>query len=118
MPRGENLSAVATAKTRAKGGYARAAKLQAERRCAEALAEERLLSSLERALDRLEELLTSEDEQVALRAVGQVFDRVLGRPSQRHEHAGAVAIELQYAAARAKLNRLIESRARAIANGN
>ena len=41
---------------------------------------------LERALTRLNLLIASEDDRVALRAVKEVLDRTLGRPRQRSEH--------------------------------
>jgi hypothetical protein len=41
---------------------------------------------LDRALARLNLLIGSEDERVALRAVKEVLDRTLGRRRQRHEH--------------------------------
>jgi hypothetical protein len=38
---------------------------------------------LDRALVRLALLIASEDDRIAMRACKEVFDRVLGRPSQR-----------------------------------
>jgi hypothetical protein len=41
---------------------------------------------LDRALARLNLLIGSEDDRVAMRAVKEVLDRTLGRPRQQQEH--------------------------------
>jgi hypothetical protein len=54
-----------------------------------------------------------EDDMVAVRAAREVFDRVLGKSTQRHEHSGNV--EINIVATRAKLDTLIERRAKEMA---
>jgi hypothetical protein len=70
---------------RAEGGHARAHNLRAQREdlraqreAAELFATERLASVMARTLDKLEELLASDDDAVAMRAVDEVLDRVIG----------------------------------------
>jgi hypothetical protein len=67
---------------------------------------------LDRALARLNLLIGSEDDRVALRAVKEVLDRTLGRPRQRHEHGRTHGPDMDAAAVRAreKLEALIERR--------
>jgi hypothetical protein len=82
-----------TREERARGGHARAEKIRRRKELREqfdgaeledlAAAEPELL---DRALARLNLLIGSEDDRVALRAVKEVLDRTLGRPRQRHEH--------------------------------
>jgi hypothetical protein len=116
MPRPTDIAKKAARESRSKGGLARAAKLREQRKRAEELVEERMLASLERALDRLDAMLDSEDEQVAIRAVREVLDRGLGKATARHEHGGRVDVVLMEAelqAARTKLDESIERRAKA-----
>jgi hypothetical protein len=47
------------------------------------------LALLDQALLRLNLLLGSDDDRVALRAAVEVFDRTLGRPRQQHEYGRA-----------------------------
>jgi hypothetical protein len=82
-----------TPEDRARGGHARAEKIRRRKELREQLdvAELEDLSAAEpellgRALVRLNSLIGSDDDRVALRAVKEVLDRTLGRPSQRHEH--------------------------------
>jgi hypothetical protein len=98
-----------TTEERSRGGLTRAAKMRAARE----LADERLSDLLEKALDRLALLLDSEDDMVAVRAAREVFDRVLGKSTQRHEHSGTVEIDI--ATARSKVDSLIERRAKEMA---
>jgi hypothetical protein len=70
---------------RAEGGHARAHNLRAQREdlraqreAAELFATERLASVMARTLDKLEELLASDDDAVAMRAVHEVLDHVIG----------------------------------------
>jgi len=82
-----------TPEDRARGGQARAEKVRKRKELREqfdvaeledlSVAEPELL---DRALVRLNLLLGSEDDRVALRAVKEVLDRTLGRPRQQHEH--------------------------------
>jgi hypothetical protein len=72
---------------RAKGGRARAEKIRKRKELRERFQVENLeelaeaeLELVERGLVRLELLIASDDERVALRACKEVFDRVLGRP--------------------------------------
>jgi hypothetical protein len=64
---------------------------------------------LDRTLGRLNLLIGSEDDRVALRAVKEVLDRTLGRPRQRHEHGRSQGTDMDaaLAAAREKLTSLI-----------
>lgn len=93
----------ATPETRAKG--ARAANAAKARKKQERIAqhEERFESLADKAINRLERLLDSEDDGVAVRAASQVLDRYLGKPSQRHEHEGHVELGVDIEEARAKL---------------
>jgi hypothetical protein len=78
--------------------------------------EEELLDALDKATRRLIELVDSPERAVALRAVTLLFDRVLGRPRQMLEHSGSLLIQSQMAteAMRARLDSLIERRARSM----
>ena len=77
---------------RAKGGRARAEKIRRRKELRERfevleledLAEAEL-EILDQALLRLNLLLASDDDRVALRAAIEVFDRTLGRPKQQRE---------------------------------
>jgi hypothetical protein len=110
MPRHE-----LTPDERGRGGRSRAQNLRAQREAAELLAAERLAKVMDRTLDRLEELLASDNDAVAMRAVHEILDRVLGRSTHRHEHAGAVELAVDMPALRAKLDRLVEQRAKTLA---
>ena len=67
---------------------------------------------IDRALVRLNLLIASEDDRVALRAVKEVLDRTLGRPRQRHDsgHSQGPDMDAASAAARETLAALIERR--------
>jgi hypothetical protein len=107
-----------TDEERARGRETRAANVRKRRERAER-AEDELLNALDKATLRLIELVESPDPAMAFRAVTALFDRVLGRPRQMLEHGGSLSIVAQITAeapaARAKLDTLIEQRARAIA---
>lgn len=82
-----------TPEDRAKGGRARAEKIRRRKELRDRFeaAELEDLSSaeldlLDRALVRLNLLLASDDDRVALRACVEIFDRVLGRPRQQQEY--------------------------------
>lgn len=87
MPRPDPRT-IATAESRAAGGRARAAKLREQRAHAQAVAEERLLDLVEEAIEALRVALSSDNEQVAVRAAAQLLDRALGRPTQAAPGAG------------------------------
>lgn len=87
MPRPDPRE-IATAETRSKGGQARAAKHRELRAEARQLAVERLAGMTDKALVRLEGLLLAESDADAYRAVKEVLDRVLGRPTQAVELTG------------------------------
>lgn len=89
MPRVDPRT-IATAESRSKGGKARAEKLRAERDHAKAEADARLAGITDLALDRLEQLLRRDEPDQWARAVREVLDRVMGRPSQRLEVQGRV----------------------------
>lgn len=74
---------------------ARAAASVKRRRRAEAqqLALERLTALVDPALNRLEGLLDSKEEQVALRAARDILDRALGRARQQLEVTRADAFD-------------------------
>lgn len=79
-----------TREDRARGGHARAEKIRKRKELRKQVdvAELEDLSAIEpelldRALVRLNLLIGSEDDRVALRAVKEVLDRTLGRPRQR-----------------------------------
>jgi hypothetical protein len=105
-----------TPEERRRGGLARAAKIRAERE----QVDEVLAEALEKATRRLVELIDSNDPAIALRAVVALYDRVLGRPRQALEHSGSLELYSSYdmPAIRAKLERLIENRARRMADEN
>jgi hypothetical protein len=67
---------------------------------------------LDRALARLSLLIGSEDDRVALRAVKEVLDRTLGRPTPRHDFGRSQGPDMDAALAQAreKLAALIERR--------
>lgn len=82
-----------TREDRARGGHARAEKIRRRKELREQfdVAEfEDLTASepelLDLALARLNLLIGSEDDRVALRAVKEVLDRILGRPRQRRDY--------------------------------
>ena len=98
-----------TPEDRARGGHARAEKIRRrkERREQFDLAELEGLSVaepqlLDRALVRLNLLIGSEDDRVALRAVREVLDRTLGRPSQRREQGRSRGPDMDAALATAR----------------
>ena len=113
----------------AKGGRARAESFQERRQAAEQAADERLVSGLAMALERLEGMLDSKNQQVAFRAV--YLDRALGKAALqggRQDVTRSEAVEIvrqeratkmdaEIPAARAMLARLIERRAREVAAG-
>jgi hypothetical protein len=101
---------------RARGGHARAEKMRRHKELRERfdVAEPEDLTAaepelLDQALARLNLLIGSEDDRVALRAVKEVLDRTLGRPRQRHEHRRSQGTDMDaaLAAAREKLTSLI-----------
>jgi hypothetical protein len=108
-----------TPEERARGGHARAEKIRRRKALREQLGAELEDSTaaepelLDRALARLDLLISSEDDRVALRAVKEVLDRTLGRPRQWHEHRRSERPDMDAAlvAARAKLAALIERHA-------
>ena len=119
----------------AKGGRARAESFQERRQAAEQAADERLVSGLAKALERLEGMLDSKNQQVAFRAITVYLDRALGKAALPIQHGGrleiaraeAVAIakeelakerDTAIPAARAKIAQLIERRARELAAGD
>jgi hypothetical protein len=101
-----------TREDRARGGHVRAGKIRKRKELREQFdgaelgdfvaAEPELL---DRALARLNLLLGSEDDRIALRAVKEVLDRTLGRPRQQHEHGRSRGPDMDaaLAAAREKL---------------
>jgi hypothetical protein len=108
-----------TREDRARGGHARAEKICRRKELKEKLdgAETEDLAAaeselLDRAVARLNLLIGSEDDRVALRAVKEVLDRTLGRPRQRHEHGRSHGADMDatLAAAREKLEAQIECR--------
>jgi hypothetical protein len=107
-----------TPEDRARGGHVRAEKVRRRKELREQLdgakfeeltaAEPELLH---RALARLNLLIGSEDDRVALRAVREVLDRTLGRPTQRNDGRSfdqRPDMDAALAAAREKLAALIE----------
>jgi hypothetical protein len=106
-----------TAEDRARGGHARAEKIRRRKELRKqfgvaeledlAPAESELL---DRALGRLSQLIGSEDDRVALRAVKEVLDRILGRAWQRHEyeHTSGPDMDAALVGAREKLIALIK----------
>jgi hypothetical protein len=98
---------------RARGGYARAEKIRRRKELREQFDGPELedlaaaeLELLDRALARLNLLIGSEDDRVALRAVKEVLDRTLGRPRERQEHGCSCGPEMEAAAARARRSSL------------
>jgi hypothetical protein len=116
-----------TPEDRARGGHARAEKIRRRKELREQfeVAELEDLTAaepelLDRALARLNLLIGSEDDRVALRAVKEVLDRTLGRPRQRHEQGRSRGPDMDaaLAAAREKLVvALIERPARRVTPG-
>ena len=74
-----------TTAERRRGALAAAASKRAKREEARRQSAERIAAMTDAALDRLEQLLAAEDGQVAARAVREVLDRALGRPTQAVE---------------------------------
>jgi hypothetical protein len=102
------------------GGHARAGKIRRRKELRKQfdVAELEDLSAaepelLDRALARLSQLIGSEDDRIALRAVKEVLDRTLGRPGQRHEYRRSQAPDMDAALAEAheKLAERLERRA-------
>ncbi len=89
-----------TGEERRRGAYATHAARRAKREAARQLAVERLAGMTEKALTRLENLLLAEDDPTAARAVREVLDRVLGRPTQAvevsGEDGGPVPVEVKH----------------------
>jgi hypothetical protein len=116
-----------TPEDRARGGRARAEKMRRRkelRQQVELEALEDLTAAepelLDRAVARLNLLIGSEDDRIALRAVKEVLDRTLGRPRQRHDfgHPRGPDMDAALATAREKLAALIERRpARSVTPG-
>ena len=118
-----------TREDRAKGGRRRAEKIRRRRELRERFEIGQLegvasaeLELLDHALVRLNLLIGSEDDRVALRAVIVVFDRTLGRPRQRQawdgSFEGAPDMETALAEAREKLAVRLERRAaRSVVSG-
>jgi hypothetical protein len=79
---------VLTDDDRRKGAAAATEVKLAKRAEAERLARERLVNLTEAAVKRLEQLLDSEDEQIAVRAARDILDRALGKAVQPLKHAG------------------------------
>jgi hypothetical protein len=109
-----------TPEDRARGGQARAEKMRRRKELREQFdvaglkdvtaADPELLN---RALARLDLLIASDDDRVALRAVKEVLDRTLGRPRQRPDYGRSQGPDMDaaLAEAREKLSALIEGRA-------
>jgi hypothetical protein len=110
-----------TREDRARGGHARAEKIRRRKELREqfevseledlAAAEPELF---DRALTRLNLLIGSEDDRVALRAVKEVLDRTLGRPSHQQDRGRSRErrdMESALAQAREKLTAQLERRA-------
>jgi hypothetical protein len=89
--------------------------LLVRRREAEMLAAERLANLTDEAVTRLEALLSSDDDRVALRAACEVLDRVLGRPRQPHEHSGHLGLDIDMTVVRSKVARMLDQKASAMA---
>src|SRR5919204_5368495 len=93
-----------TTDERRRGALAAAAAKRAKREEARRRSAGRIAAMTDAALDRLEQLLAADDDQIAARAVREVLDRALGRPTQavelsaeqdeplqvKHEHRPAV----------------------------
>jgi hypothetical protein len=101
-----------TREDRARGGHARAEKIRRRKELRERFEVDQLedlaeaeLELLDRALVRLNLLIGSEDDRVALRAVKEVLDRTLGRPRQTPEvgRSHGPDMDAALAAAREKL---------------
>jgi hypothetical protein len=103
-----------TREDRAKGGRARAEKIRRRKELRERFEVAQLedlagaeLERLDQALVRLNLLIGSEDDRVALRAVIEVLDRTLGRPRQQQasnrSFEGGPNMETALAEAREKL---------------
>jgi hypothetical protein len=74
-----------TASERRHGQAAGAATKRRRRAEAEQVAAERIAGLTDKALDRFENLLSSEEDHVVFRVVKEVLDRVLGKPTQAVE---------------------------------
>jgi hypothetical protein len=98
-----------TREDRARGGRARALKLRNRKALREQLdiAELEGVTAtepelLDQALARLNVLILSEDDRVALRAVKEVLDRTLGRSKQRRDHRRSQGPDMESALADAR----------------
>jgi hypothetical protein len=111
-----------TREERAKGGRARAEKIRRRKELRErfevAQFEDLAAAELElvgQALVRLNLLIGSDDNRVALRAVKEVLDRALGRPRQQEEYGRSLEpqadMESRAAQAREKLATRLERHA-------
>jgi hypothetical protein len=110
-----------TREDRAKGGRTRAEKIRRRKELRERFEVAQLedlagaeLELLDQALVRLNLLIGSEDDRVALRAVIEVLDRTLGRPRQQQacdrSFEGAPDMEAALAEAREKLAMRLKKR--------
>lgn len=99
----EDVNAHATKASRAKGGKASSAKQREDKARRAREAEERFLSTSDKAIDKLHALLDAEDEAVQLRAAMAILDRALGKPQQRHLHGGALELDVQLSEAKGVL---------------
>ena len=107
----KKITDVATRESRAKGARAANAARTAKREERQAEAGKRFDALVEKAVDKLAALLDSEDDAVAMRAAREVFDRVLGRSAQTHEHSGRVELGVEVAQVRERLDTRLADRA-------
>jgi hypothetical protein len=84
MPK-HDVNRTAAKESRRKGALAAAAAKRRRRAEAEQIAQERIAGLTDKALDRFEHLLSSEEDSVVFRVVKEVLDRVLGKPTQAAE---------------------------------
>jgi hypothetical protein len=131
MPRGANVKQIATRESRAKGAAAANAARTRKREEREAKAEAKLSGALDKAITRYVEALDAElpvtvitrkdgssvetgggpDYANRLKAADKIVDRLLGKPSQRHEHGGQVDINVEVAEIRERLTSRLADRA-------
>lgn len=86
MARPKDVNDHATAETRRKGAEAANEARRVKKAEAEEIARQAIYDMAAAAVTRKWQLLASEDETVAGREVRDVFDRLLGKPKQTHEH--------------------------------
>lgn len=91
MPRPDPRS-IATAESRAAGGRARAAKIKAEKEAVAKRIEDAWVARLDKMGTRLDEIIASDDEANALRAILAGEDRLAGKPTARTEVTGDVNV--------------------------